>query len=84
MGAGKAVTGTAKTIGETEFGKVSAQAVNQKLDQVGKSIDGLLENVCWLNLGRQELGAFKSKLADAIAFGRYRGSYLVRSLTNVC
>ena len=74
MGAGKAVTGTAKTIGETEFGKVSAQAVNKKLDQVGKSIDGLLEKRMLAKPGSsEELGAFKSKLADAIAFSRYRG-----------
>ncbi len=74
MGAGKAVTGTAKTIGETEFGKVSAQAVNQKLDQVGKSMNKLVEQRMLAKPGSsEELGAFKSKVADAIAFGRYRG-----------
>ena len=30
MGASKAVTGTAKTIGETEFGKVSARGCKSK------------------------------------------------------
>ena len=46
------------------------EAVNQKLDQVGRSIDGLLEKRMLAKPGSsEELGAFKSKLADAIAFG---------------
>ena len=74
MGAGKAAGGVGRTIGETQFGQASAQAVNQKLDQVGRNIDSLLERRMLAKPGSaEELGYFKTKLADAIAFSRYRG-----------
>ena len=74
MGAGKIAGGAGRTIGQTELGQVSAQAVNQKLDQVGRGIDNLLEQRMLAKPGSaEELGYFKTKLADAIAFSRYRG-----------
>jgi hypothetical protein len=74
MGAGKVAGGAGRTIGQTELGQVSAQAVNQKLDQVGRGIDNLLEQRMLAKPGSaEELGYFKTKLADAIAFSRYRG-----------
>ena len=74
MGASKAAGGVGRTIGETQFGQASAQAVNQKLDQVGRNIDNLLERRMLAKPGSpEELGYFKTKLADAIAFSRYRG-----------
>jgi len=74
MGAGKVAGGAGRTIGQTQIGQVSAQAVNQKLDQVGRGIDNLLEQRMLAKPGSaEELGYFKTKLADAIAFSRYRG-----------
>jgi len=79
MGAGKALGGAGKTIGQTKIGQVGAKAVNEKLDQAGRNIDSLLERRMLAKPGSaDELGAFKSKLADAIAFSRYRG-YLPES-----
>ncbi len=74
MGAGKVVGGAGRTIGQTELGQVSAQAVNQKLDQLGRGIDNLLEQRMLAKPGSpEELGRFKKGIADAIAFSRYRG-----------
>jgi hypothetical protein len=74
MGAGKAIGGAGKTIGQTEFGQVSAKAINEKLDQAGRGIDTLLERRMLAKPNTaDELGAFQSKVADIIAFGRYRG-----------
>ena len=74
IGAGKAAGGVGRTIGETQFGQASAQALNKKLDQVGRNIDSLLERRMLAKPGSaEELGYFKTKLADAIAFSRYRG-----------
>lgn len=74
MGAGKAIGGAGRTIGQTEFGQVSAKAINEKLDQAGRGIDTLLERRMLAKPNTaDELGAFQSKLADIIAFGRYRG-----------
>ena len=74
MGAGKVVGGAGRTIGQTELGQVSAQAVNQKLDQLGRGIDNLLEQRMLAKPGSpEELGRFRKKIADAIAFSRYRG-----------
>ena len=79
MGAGKALGGAGKTIGQTKIGQVGAKAVNEKLDQAGRNIDSLLERRMLAKPGSaDELGAFKSKLADFIAFSRYRG-YLPES-----
>lgn len=74
MGAGKALGGVGKTIGETEIGQASARAINDRLNQVGQNIDSLLERRLLAKPGSaEELGYFKSKLADAIAFSRYGG-----------
>ena len=74
MGAGKAIGGAGKTIGQTEFGQVSAKAASEKIEQAGRKIDNLLERRLLAKPGSaDELGYFKTKLADAIAFGRYRG-----------
>ena len=74
MGAGKALGGAGRTIGQTEFGQVSAKAASEKIDQAGRKIDNLLERRLLAKPGSaDELGYFKTKLADAIAFGRYRG-----------
>lgn len=74
MGVGKAAGGVGRTIGETQFGQASAQAVNQKLDQLGRGIDNLLEQRMLAKPGSpEELGRFKKGIADAIAFSRYRG-----------
>lgn len=74
MGAGKVAGGAGRTIGQTELGKVSAQAVNQKLDQLGRGIDNLLEQRMLAKPGSpEELGRFRKGIADAIAFSRYRG-----------
>lgn len=74
MGASKAAGGVGRTIGETQFGQASAQAVNQKLDQVGRTIDNLLEQRMLAKPGSpEELGRFRKGIADAIAFSRYRG-----------
>lgn len=74
MGAGKVLGGAGRTIGQTEFGQVSAKAASEKIDQAGRKIDNLLERRLLAKPGSaDELGYFKTKLADAIAFGRYRG-----------
>ncbi len=74
MGAGKAIGGAGKTIGQTKFGQVSAKAASEKIDQAGRKIDNLLERRLLAKPGSaDELGYFKTKLADAIEFGRYRG-----------
>jgi len=74
MGAGKALGGAGRTIGQTEFGQVSAKAASEKIDQAGRKIDNLLERRLLAKPGSaDELGYFKTKLADAIAFSRYRG-----------
>ena len=74
MGAGKALGGAGKTIGQTKIGQVSAKAINEKLDQAGRNIDSLLERRMLAKPGSaDELGVFKTKLADFIAFSRYRG-----------
>ena len=74
MGAGKALGGAGRTLGQTEFGQVSAKAASEKIDQAGRKIDNLLERRLLAKPGSaDELGYFKTKLADAIAFSRYRG-----------
>jgi hypothetical protein len=65
-----ALMGAGKTIGQTRL----AKDVNQKLNQVGQNIDSLMERRLLAKPGSaEELGYFKTKLADAIAFSRYRG-----------
>lgn len=65
-----ALMGAGKTIGQTRL----AKDVNQKLNQVGQNIDSLMERRLLAKpRSAEELGYFKTKLADAIAFSRYRG-----------
>jgi hypothetical protein len=81
MGAGQALTGTARTIGQTEIGQVSAQAVKKKLDDAATGIDNLLyKKMTGMPGSADELGTGRKLLAEAIAFGRYRG-YLPQSVS---
>ena len=69
-----ALMAAGKTIGDSRIGRVSAKAASEKLNQVGQSIDNLLERRMLARPGSgDELSPIKQKLADAIAFSRYRG-----------
>ena len=64
------LVGAGKTLGQVKMPTVAAE----KIDKVGKQIDDLLYTRMTAAPGSpEELGKFKSTLADAIAFGRYRG-----------
>ncbi len=71
MGAGKALGGAGKTIGQTKIGQVGAKAVNEKLDKVGRDIDGLLYRR--MTEAPENISTLERRTADIIAFGRYRG-----------
>ena len=71
MGAGKALGGAGKTIGQTKLGQVGAKAVNEKLDKVGRDIDGLLYRR--MTEAPENISTLERRTADIIAFGRYRG-----------
>jgi len=62
-----------KTIGDAKLTKVGSEAVRKKIDQVGSWADNLVEKRA-LNTPGEELTKFHSRIADAISFGRYRGS----------
>jgi hypothetical protein len=63
-----------KTIGDSRIGQLTAKAASARLNEVGKNIDTLLERRMFAQPNTaEELGFFKTKLADAIAFSRYRG-----------
>jgi len=63
-----------KTIGDAKITKDIAGATRGKIDQATKSIDTLLERRMLARPGTaEELGKGKAFIADAIAFGRYRG-----------
>ena len=65
-----ALVGAGKTLGSSKVGG----NVKQKLDNLGQDIDNLLYTRMTAKPGTaEELGYFKTKLADAIAFSRYRG-----------
>ena len=65
-----ALVGAGKTVGQIKMPTVAAE----KIDKVGKQIDDLLYTRMTAAPGSpEELGKFKSGLADAIAFTRYRG-----------
>ena len=69
-----ALSKAGKTIGDAKVTKDIAQATNRKLDQVGQNIDNLLETRLLAKPGSaEELSSARGLLADAIAFGRYRG-----------
>ena len=73
-GLGAGVAGALGALGRTSAGQGVAKAVSAKLDKVGQNIDDLLYQRMTARPGTsEELGFFKSKLADAIAFSRYRG-----------
>ena len=71
MGAGKALGGAGKTIGQTKIGQVGAKAINEKLDKVGRDIDGLLYRR--MTEAPENISTLERRTADIIAFGRYRG-----------
>ena len=71
MGAGKALGGAGKTIGQTKVGQVGAKAINEKLDKVGRDIDGLLYRR--MTEAPENISTLERRTADIIAFGRYRG-----------
>ena len=71
MGAGKALGGAGKTIGQTKIGQVGAKAVNEKLDKVGRDIDSLLYRR--MTEAPENISTLERRTADIIAFGRYRG-----------
>ena len=62
-----------KTIGDANFTKVGAEATRNKIDQVSNWANDLVEKRA-LNTPGQEISNFQGRIADAISFGRYRGS----------
>ena len=62
-----------KTIGDANFAKVGAEATRNKIDQVSNWANNLVDKRT-LNAPGEEISKFQEILADAISFGRYRGS----------
>ena len=69
-GIGVGVGSALGSLGRTSVGQGVAKAVSSKLDKVGQDIDDLLMKRAETP---DEVGAFKTKLADFIAFSRERG-----------
>ena len=62
-----------KTIGDAQITKNLAGATRNKIDEVGNWANNLVEKRA-LNTPGEELSNFQGRIADAISFGRYRGS----------
>jgi hypothetical protein len=65
-----ALTAGGRTIGQTRIARDLAAATNRKIDEVSQAIDNRLYRRM---TAPEELGRFRTFIADAIAFSRYRG-----------
>lgn len=69
-----ALVGAGRTLGQTKIAKNIAETANRKIDEVGQGIDNLLVRRMTATPGSaDEPGAFMGRVADFLAFSRYRG-----------